>query len=290
MGRLCVPGRPSLKSQPSTLTPSPAPRSGQRRQGEFLSSSPTTPLKAVKPAMGGGKGWEYSGNSALENQRGPKSVPGVATSQHLLAASGPWENPVRLLGPPRAAGCRLRGQPAGLGQPGPSDGHSTGITFSSACRPPAGPAPRRTGRRPQTPWCPSPSRQPGTTPCLRSQSHTPPCPLPPQPHPRVPCREGALSEVTQGGSYVVGAGTLALHVVLERTRHAKGGICVSRPAPPMCSDALPLPGGPALGRSFLTSKEGPWASVPLYRGLSPDGTNTVREGICYDMSRKYHLL
>lgn len=139
------------------------------------------PLGCKSSNWGVKKGRGYPGNYTLENLRIPKPLPAL-----LSTYSSKWsmEEPSPSSG--SSEGCRWRGQATGLGQPGPGEGHSTGITSSFVCKPPAGPAPRRTGRKCQTPWCPSPARQPGTTPCFRFQSCTQLYPLPPQPRPQAP--------------------------------------------------------------------------------------------------------
>lgn len=60
---------------------------------------------------------------------------------------------------------------------------TTSTTFFFACRFQAFPALRRPGRKRQSLWHSSPSRQPGTTPCFHSQSSTQLCPLLWEQHP-----------------------------------------------------------------------------------------------------------
>lgn len=162
------------------------------------------------------RGTGYPGNCPAEPENSQTTA-----SQHL-AAQGSGQNSTRSRDPGRAADGGLRQHPRG--QLAPRLGSSTGITFSCVCKPPAGPAPRRTGRKCQTLWRPSPSRQPGTILCFRFQSRTPQCPLPPQLRPPAPCRERG-SEKTHRCPHLVGDSTITLHT-LEWTELAEGVVCV----------------------------------------------------------------
>lgn len=122
-------------------------------------------------------------------RRAPISCPCWAVPKALLgsAAKTPWSSlaakqwyPVHPIPSPCGAVCS--GEDASLFHQ-PLVSSATSTTSSSSCKFQAVPALRRPGRKRQSLWHSSPSRQPGTTQCFHSESSTQPCPLLREQHP-----------------------------------------------------------------------------------------------------------
>lgn len=107
--------------------------------------------------------------------KSPDGAPATGTPQCSLAANhshAPSPCPLPLGAVSRSPGTLGAGCSHRASAPG-----ATGTTSFSSCRFRAFPALHRPGRKCQSLWRSSPSRQPGTAPCFRSQSSTQPCPL-----------------------------------------------------------------------------------------------------------------